>query len=194
MTGAFREETVSHRVCPWWLGYFLLNPLRRMRQDPDKLLKPYVRKGMTVLEPGPGMGFFTLELLRLVGNSGRVIAVDIQPKMLVRLERRATKAALANRLNARLAVSDSMEIADLTDSVDFILAFAVVHEFPDALRFFAEVAAAAKPGAQLLLAEPRGHVDAARFEAELRAAEQVGFRSVGHPSINRSQTALLRKL
>jgi ubiquinone/menaquinone biosynthesis C-methylase UbiE len=72
---------MSHRVCPWWLGYFLLNPFRRLRQDPRKLLKPYVREGMTVLEPGPGTGFFTLELLRLVGKSGRVIASDVQPRM-----------------------------------------------------------------------------------------------------------------
>jgi len=185
---------MSHRVCPWWLGYFLLNPFRRMRQDPHKLLNPYVREGMTVLEPGPGMGFFTLELLRLVGNSGRVIAVDIQPKMLARLERRATKVALANRLNARLAVSDSMEIADLKDSVDFILAFAVVHEFPNVLRFFEEVAAVAKPGSELLLAEPSGHVKAAAFESELRAAEQVGLRILSNPAIHRSQTALLKRV
>ena len=185
---------MSHRVCPWWLGYFLLNPFRRFSQDPQKILQPYVREGMTVLEPGPGMGFFTLELLRLVGNSGRVIAVDVQPKMLAILKRRATSAGFADRLNARLACPDSMNINDLRGAVDFILAFAVVHEFPDALRFFTEVAAAAKPGAQLLLAEPSGHVKPARFESELKAAEQIGFRVAGHPAISRSQTALLQKL
>src|SRR5579871_2384203 len=142
---------MSHRVCPWWLGYFLLNPFRRMRQDPSKILKPYVREGMTVLEPGPGMGFFTLELLRLVGTSGRVIAADIQPKMLAKLEHRATKTGLADRLSARLASNESMNISDLDRSVDFTLAFAVVHEFSDALRFFTEVAVAEKSGAQLLL-------------------------------------------
>ena len=183
---------MSHRVCPWWLGYFLLNPFRRLGQDPRKLLEAYVREGMRVLEPGPGMGFFTLELLRMVGNSGCVIAVDIQPKMLAKLERRATKAGLRDRLNARLVSADSMNIEDLHGSVDFILAFAVVHEFPDALRFFTEVAAAAKLGAQLLIAEPSGHVKKEEFEAELRAAEQVGYRIVGHPDIRRSQTALLR--
>src|SRR5713226_6618958 len=82
---------MAHRVGPWWLGYFLLNPLRRFGQNPTNILSPHVREGMTVLEPGPGMGFFTLELARLVGSSGRVIAVEIQPKMLVRLKRRAAK-------------------------------------------------------------------------------------------------------
>jgi len=80
------------RVCPWWIGYLLASPLRRrLGQDPVKILSPYVREGMTVLEPGPGMGFFTIPLARLVGPSGRVIAVDLQPKMIESLKRRAAK-------------------------------------------------------------------------------------------------------
>jgi len=60
---------MAKRVCPWWLGYFLASPVRRwlMREDPAQILAPYVREGMTVLEPGPGMGFFTLELAMRVG-------------------------------------------------------------------------------------------------------------------------------
>lgn len=87
---------MAHRVCPWWLGYWLACPLRQYRQDPSKILAPYVREGMTVLEPGPGMGFFTLELARLVGATGRVVAVDIQRKM-IDLKRRAAKAGLGNK-------------------------------------------------------------------------------------------------
>jgi ubiquinone/menaquinone biosynthesis C-methylase UbiE len=49
---------------------------------------------MTVLAPGPGMGFFTIPLARLVGPSGRVIAVDLQPKMIESLKRRASKAGV----------------------------------------------------------------------------------------------------
>jgi len=149
---------------------------------------------MTVLEPGPGMGFFTLELLRLVGNRGRVIAVDVQPKMLAKLKHRAAKTGLLDRLEPRLASPDSMGITDLKGSVDFTLAFAVVHEFPEAERFFAEAAAASKPGAYLVLAEPSGHVKTEDFEAELRAADKAGFQLVDRPSIRRSQTALLRRV
>lgn len=185
---------MPHRVCPWWLGYFLLNPFRRYRENPANILTPHVRQGMTVLEPGPGMGFFTLELARMVGASGRVVAVDIQTKMLDRLKRRAAKAGLLDRLDARLASSDSMAIADLAGSVDFTLAFAVVHEFPDAARFFAEVAAASKSGASLLLAEPAGHVKAAEFDAELKAASDAGFALVDHPLIRGSHTALLKRV
>jgi len=185
---------MAHRVCPWWLGYFLMNPLRRYGQDPAKILAPFVREGMTALEPGPGMGFFTLELARRVEKSGRVVAVDIQPRMLDRLKRRAAKAGLLDRLDVRLASSDSMGLTDLAGTVDFTLAFAVVHEFPDAGRFFAEVAAASKPGASLLMAEPTGHVTAGEFEGELKAASAAGFTLRDGPTIKRSQTALLKRL
>jgi SAM-dependent methyltransferase len=148
---------------------------------------------MTVLEPGSGMGFFTLELARLVGPSGRVIAVDIQAKMVARLKRRAAKAAVANRIDVRLASADSMGIADIRDTVDFTLAFAVVHEFPNATHFFVEVSAASKPGATLLFAEPAGHVKPFEFDSELHAAAEAGFRVVDRPSISSSQAALLKK-
>lgn len=117
------------------------------------------------------MGFFTLALARLVGDSGRVIAVDLQPKMIQGLKRRAAKAGLLDRVDARVTSADTMGLEDLVGKVDFTLAFAMVHEFPDAGRFFAEVARASKCGGLLLLAEPKGHVDDVRFEAELSAAE-----------------------
>lgn len=78
----------GHDVCPWWVGYFLASPLRRLIQDPGLVLYPHVHAGMTVLEPGPGMGFFTLELARLVGAAGRVLAVDVEPRMIRGLQRR----------------------------------------------------------------------------------------------------------
>jgi ubiquinone/menaquinone biosynthesis C-methylase UbiE len=184
---------MSHRVCPWWLGYFLISPLRRWRQNPAAILAGYVHPGMTVLEPGPGMGFFTLELLRLVGSSGRVVAVDVQPKMIERLKHRAAKAGLLSRLDVRLASPESMVLTDLSTSVDFTLAFAVVHEFSDAREFFRQVAAVSKPWASLLLAEPPGHVKSAKFESELSAAFESGFRLHSCPSVPRSHAALLQK-
>src|SRR6516165_6577412 len=121
---------MGKRVCPWWLGRLLASPLRRLMYDPAQILGPYVNAGMTVLEPGPGMGFFTLELAHRVGTSGRVVAVDVQPKMLDGLRRRAAKAGLLERIDVRLAAPDSLGLADMAGAVDFTLAFAVVHELP----------------------------------------------------------------
>ncbi len=46
----------GHGVCPWWVGYCLTSPLRRLLHDPARILAPYIKADMTVLEPGPGMG------------------------------------------------------------------------------------------------------------------------------------------
>ena len=82
-------------------------------QDPVAILRPFVSDGMMVFEPGPGMGFFTLELARLVGPMGKVVAVDVQPRMLSELRRRAGKAGLLDRVDARQGPGDGMGIDDL---------------------------------------------------------------------------------
>jgi len=184
---------MAERVCPWWLGYVLASPLRRAFQNPTRILAPYVHAGMTVVEPGPGMGFFTLDLARLVGPSGHVVAVDIQSRMLDALRRRAAKAGLAERVTTRLAEPGSLALGDLAGQADFVLAFAVVHELPSAAAFFAEAAASLRPGGALLLAEPAGHVSADAFADELHAAAAAGLAAQQRPSVRNSHAALLIK-
>lgn len=184
---------MAPKVCPWWLGPLLASPLRRLVQDPAALLAPLVREGMTVLEPGPGMGFFTLEAARRVGPRGRVVAVDVQPRMLEGLRRRAARAGLTERIEARPAREDALGVEDLAGRVDLVLALLVVHELPDAGRFFAEARRALAPGGKVLFAEPKGHVGPAAFEVSLRAAERAGLRRAPGPRLWRSLTALLER-
>jgi SAM-dependent methyltransferase len=148
---------------------------------------------MTVLEPGPGMGFFTLELARLAGPAGRVVAVDIQPRMLEGLTRRAARAGLASCIQARLVTAGSLGVDDLAGQVDFVLAFAVVHEMPDPARFFRESAAALRAGGRLLLSEPRGMVGSDGFPRELALADAAGFRLEQSPAIPGNLSALLAR-
>ncbi len=183
----------EHDVCPWWLGRLLASPIRKLWQNPGRILGPFVRPAMTVLEPGPGMGFFTLELARLVGPEGRVVAVDIQPQMLDGLRRRAARAGLASRIEARLASPGSTGVEDLAGKVDFLLAFAVVHEMPDPAKFFLGAAAALRAGGGLLLSEPRSMVGGDGFPRELAWAEAAGFRVEERPAIPGNLSALLRK-
>ncbi len=178
-------------VCPWWIGPLLASPLRRLLQDPAKILGPYLREGMTVLEPGPGMGFFTLEAARRVGPKGRVVAVDLQPQMLAGLRRRAARAGLADRIETRQVAQDSLGLADLAGKVDLALALLVVHEFPDAGRFFEEVRATLAPGGKVLVVEPRGHVPPAAFEETMAAAARARLRRGPGPRVWRSLTAVL---
>ena len=186
---------IAHGACPWWLGYFLASPIRKWIEvkDPEALLRPYIKPDMAVFEPGPGMGFFTLPAAKLVGPSGRVIAADIQPQMLNALRNRAAKAGLLSRIETRLVGPYSLGAEDLEGKIDFVLAWAMVHELPSPDNFFAEAAATLKPGGFLLFAEPHGHVDAAHFAVELEAARLAGLSEVSRPLVRRSHAVLLSK-
>lgn len=184
---------MAHHVCPWWLGYLLACPLRRWLHDPGAIVGPFVSDGMTVLEPGPGMGFFTLELARRVGPKGRVIAIDVQPRMLQGLVRRADKAGLAARIDVRPPKGDHLGIEDYAGKVDFALAFAMVHEVRNPEALLADIYSSLKPGGRLLLAEPTGHVSTEAFAATLDLARKPGLVLESQPPIRRSQTALFAR-
>jgi len=183
---------MSH-TCPWWFGYFLLAPMRRLAQRPSRILGPFVRPGMVVVEPGCGMGFFTLDLARMVSPGGRVIAIDLQERMLAGLRRRAARAGLEGAIDIRLAEPDRLGIDDLAGHVDLALAFYVVHEVRDPAAFFAEVARALKPDGAALVVEPPLHVSRAAFESSLALAQRAGLVVARRPRIGPNKTALLAR-
>jgi SAM-dependent methyltransferase len=113
--------------------------------------------------------------------------------MLQSLRRRAEKAGLEQRIETRLAQSDSLGIDDLNGKVDFVLAVAVVHEMPSSQVFFNQAAAALKPGGGLLLAEPSGHVKPPKFTEELEFARHAGLEEKDRPSLKRFLAACLEK-
>lgn len=184
---------MQHRVCPWWLGYFLAGPLRRLFNDPEKTLAPYVREGMTTLDVGCGMGFFSLPLARMVGTTGKVICIDLQDKMINGLLKRAGKSGLSGIIDARVCAKDHLPLNDAAAKVDFALAFALIHEVPDKDRLFAEIYTSLKHGARFLIAEPGGHVRKKEFEETVATALKAGFEDLERPDIRRSHAALLRK-
>ncbi|SPD72894.1 Methyltransferase type 11 [uncultured Desulfobacterium sp.] len=167
---------MSHRVCPPWVGYFLLNPLRRLFENPEKILGPFVREGMIVLEPGCGMGYFTLPLASMVGPKGRIVAAEIQEKMLSVLSRRARKAGLLDRIDLRHIGEKGYNFEDLSDQVDMAVAIHMVHEVPDRAVFFKAVWDTLKPGGKMFVLEPKGHVSQMEFEQTMATAKQAGFR------------------
>jgi ubiquinone/menaquinone biosynthesis C-methylase UbiE len=169
------EAFMAGRVCPPWIGYLLLNPLRNLLENPNKVLGEFVKEGMVVLEPGPGMGFFTLPMARMVGPSGRVVAVEIQPKMLAALERRARRADLLERIELRQAKADELGLTDLAGQVDLAVALHVVHEVPDQGSFFIQVHETLKSDGRLLIVEPKHHVSRERFAETLATAKGNGF-------------------
>ena len=187
------EKASAHRVCPWWLGYLLASPVRKLAQDPRTILAPYVKQGMTVLDFGSAMGFFSIPLAQMVGPAGKVICVDMQEKMLVRLKKRAQKAGVSAQIETRLCAQNSFGLEPLAGKIDFALLFAVAHEVPAREALFAALASVLKAGATLLVAEPKGHVSAENFARTLAIAKEQGFVEAATLHISRSRAALLQR-
>ncbi len=183
----------SHGVCPWYLGYLLVTPLRRFVEDPEGILRPFIQPGMTVLEPGCGMGYFSLPIARLVGPGGKAVCVDLQPRMIEALRRRARRAGLLDRIETAVCRPADLGVPQWNGRVDLGLAFHMVHELPDASRFLRQVFTALRPGGRLVIREPKGHVTPAQFDVTITAAEAVGFVRGSELSARRSLGVQLEK-
>jgi len=184
---------MAERICPWWKGFFLINPFRKIYENPDKILAPYLKEGMQVLEVGPGMGFFTIPIARYIGNTGKIVCVDIQEKMLKSLRKRAERARIAERLDIRLASSTSLNIKDLNETIDFILAYAVVHEIESPDIIFKELFNALKKNGLLLISEPKNHVTMESFNTSIMIAEKAGFKIINNLEIPKNHSILMTK-
>ena len=145
-------------VCPVWIGYLLASPVRRLFQNPDSILGPHLKKGMTVMDVGCAMGFFSLPAAKMVGESGRVYCVDCQEEMLQQLEKRAAKAGVDRHITTRTCAPDDLGVADLAEQVDFAMAIAMVHETDSPHTLLRQISGTIRAGGKLLYAEPLGHV------------------------------------
>jgi len=175
------------------MGYLLVSPLRRFRNDPEKLTAPYVKKGMTVLDAGCAMGYYSIPLAEMVGKNGKVICVDLQKQMIDALVKRAKKHGLLERIETRVCTGDSLQVTDLAGQVDFALASAVVHEVPDRAGFFQEICRCLRRGGRLLVTEPALHVKERHFLESCAIAERNGFLMESRVKAGGNSTALFRK-
>lgn len=175
-------------VCPWWLCFTFDNALRKLLHNPEAILRPYVQPGNNVIDIGAGMGYFSIPIAKLVGPSGHVTAIDVQPRMLSALAKRAQRSGVAGRITTHLAGQDSL---GLHPKADFILVFWMAHEVPDQRRFLTEVCGLLKSGGLLLLVEPILHVPKRSFLQTLGIAAEIGFSIRENPRIRLSHSTLL---
>jgi len=179
-------QTGEH-TCPWWLCFTFDNPVRRLIHNPEQILGGLIRPGQTVADIGCGMGYFAIPMARLVGESGRVIAIDLQTKMLDALKRRAARWNLQDRIHYHLAQPERIGLAE---PVDFALAFWMVHEVQDPEAFLAEIKEMLKPDGHFLLVEPKIHVSQAHFHETVEIARSVGLEPAATPGVSISRAVL----
>lgn len=181
---------MAEHICPWWMGYLLASPIRRLLEKPENLVGPFVGEGMTVVDYGCGMGFFTIPLARMVGPRGKIIAVDVQEKMLTGLRRRAERAGVSDRIETILA---DVTRAITDGLVDFVAVLHVVHELPDPKTFFLDMRRIMKPGARLLIVEPGFHVTEGEFQESVNAAQSIGLHVAEDVVPSRNRNTVLFK-
>jgi ubiquinone/menaquinone biosynthesis C-methylase UbiE len=113
---------------PELLANFIDNPLRRRIQPPSEMpIRHGIEAGMIVLEIGPGNGRYTIETARRVGSLGKVIAIDIEPKMLERVSQRAQAEGISN---LEVKVADVHDLPFESGTFDAICMIAVIGEIP----------------------------------------------------------------
>jgi len=188
MNSTYKEQ--GTHVMSWRQQWTLNNPVRGWVHPPRRIFAELVRPGMTVLDTGCGTGFFSLALARMVGDDGKVVAVDVQAEALALLEKKADILGLSRRIETWCC--DQGDLGKLPRT-DFALSFYMAHETPDIAHYFERVAESLKVGDRLLLVEPKFHVVKERFDKEVSAAVSKGFELVGVPDIFFSHTALLRR-
>lgn len=169
-------ENENGHVCPLSVVKWLNNPLRKLIQNPRKNFGKYINPGSTVVDLGCGGGFFTVELARMVGETGRVIAVDLQTEMLNITRDLATKKGVIDRITLHQCETNDIGLSEV--KVDFALAFYVVHEVPDQRAFLKQVSELLKPDARFMMIEPKHHVTASDFERILADADYAGLKKL----------------
>lgn len=180
-----------NRVCPVELSNSLDSKIRRWLQNPHTILAPYLKEGLTALDIGCGPGFFSIELAKMVGSKGKVVAADLQQGMLDRLQDKISGTDLEGRIKLVKCDKDNINVSE---PVDFILTFYMVHEVPDKGGFFKQLNKILAKQGQYLLVEPKlFHVSKQEFHSTLKLAEENGFEVRQGPKLPFSWSAILKK-
>ncbi|MCJ7488192.1 MAG: class I SAM-dependent methyltransferase [Candidatus Aminicenantes bacterium] len=180
----------KNRVCPVEIAGSLDNRIRRWIQDPRKMLGPHIVEGMTVLDLGCGPGFFSVDMARMVGKTGRVIAADLQEGMLQKLRDKIQDTELEARITLHKCGENKI---GLSEEVDFILAFYMVHEVRDQVELFDEMKSIIKQNGRVFIVEPPFHVSRMAFEDTIGRARDAGFTPVERPRVFLGRTVILKK-
>jgi ubiquinone/menaquinone biosynthesis C-methylase UbiE len=180
----------KQRVCPVEKAGGLDNSLRRLLQNPNKILKPYISKGMTILDLGCGPGFFSIEIAKLLADSGKVIAADLQEGMLERVNQKIEGTTLKQRIEIHKCDANHLGI---TENIDFVLCFYMIHEVPNQDNLFRELKSILNPNGYIYIIEPKVHVSKKSFDNMINRLNDLGFEITDTPKVFFSRTVLLSK-
>jgi ubiquinone/menaquinone biosynthesis C-methylase UbiE len=182
------SDKKNSKICPVELAGGLDNNIRRLLQNPNKLLKPYISTGMTVLDLGCGPGFFSIEIAKILTDSGKVIAADLQSGMLEKLINKIKGTELERIIEIHKCENTKIGVSE---NVDFVLVFYMIHEVTNQDKLLEELKSILKPNGKIYIIEPKIHVSKKSFQAMIDRIKRAGFEIIDSPKVFFSRTVLL---
>ena len=165
-----------HSPAPAFIGRFLDSRFRRRAQPPDKFIeRSGIKPGMTVIDLGCGSGAFTTFVARVVGEQGRVYAVDIQPEMLQQLERKLARPENQDIINIEMRQASAYDLPFEDGYFDLVYMVTVLPEIHDRGRALREVRRVLKPGGILAVTELLPDPDYPLRSTTIRLVKREGF-------------------
>jgi ubiquinone/menaquinone biosynthesis C-methylase UbiE len=141
-------QVMGHQAAGW-----LERPEREKEEAPSKMLAALkLKPGDVVADIGAGSGYHTFRMAKLVGDKGKVYAVDIQPEMLAIIRQRMKTGGVKNVVPVKGTITDPKLPAG---GVDLILMVDVYHEFSHPYEMTQALVKALKPGGRLVFVEFR---------------------------------------
>jgi ubiquinone/menaquinone biosynthesis C-methylase UbiE len=180
---------MDKHVCPSEFYSTLDIGFRKYIHDANKMFSPYLKAGQSAADIGCGSGFFSVGLAKIVGESGKVVACDIQESGLNMLTRKINGSPLGKTISVHQSTIHNI---GLTSKFDFILNFWMLHEVDDKEKFMAEIHAMMKPESFYMIVEPRFHVPRKAFQKEVDIALNAGLKAVGYPKIWMSRSVVFK--
>ncbi len=145
-----------------------------------------LQEGETVVDLGAGGGFDCFLAAHEVGESGRVIGIDMTPDMLSKARSNAVKGKFTN-VEFRLGEIEYLPLAD--ESVDVIISNCVINLSPNKSQVFREAFRVLKPGGRLAISDVVATVE---LPAEMRNDPDLIAGCMGNASLVDELEAMIR--
>lgn len=163
---------IGKGVYPHQYARLLLNPFRRLIVSPQRLVNRLnLENGMTVLEPGPGPGYFSVAVATAI-PAGQLILFDIQQEM---LDMAASRLRASGNINFEVCQGNAKRLPFANNSVDVTFLFTVLGEVEEPQACLAETFRVLRPGGLLSISEQKGDPDYLDEELVASLTARSGF-------------------